>query len=155
MNAKEYLQQAYRLNELIDSNQRELDQLRALSTSISAVDVSKERVQGGADSHDKIGSIIAKIVDLNDIINDEIDRFVDLKTDIHNKIMLIPDNTETSVYKGYKQDKIEMRGDRAEMSDFPLYLNTVAGGLDRRDQTIGGFSFVVKIYAVPVVEIIG
>ena len=64
-------------------------------------------------------------------------------------------DTQTSVYKGYKQDKIEMRGDRAEMSDFPLYLNTVAGGLDRRDQTIGGFSFVVKIYAVPVVEIIG
>ena len=64
-------------------------------------------------------------------------------------------NLQTSVYKGYKQDKIEMRGDRAEMSDFPLYLNTVAGGLDRRDQTIGGFSFVVKIYAVPVVEIIG
>lgn len=62
---------------------------------------------------------------------------------------------KTSVYKGYKQDKIEMRGDRAEISDFPLYLNTVAGGLDRRDQTIGGFSFVVKIYAVPVVEIIG
>ena len=62
---------------------------------------------------------------------------------------------KTSVYKGYKQDKIEMRGDRAEMSDFPLYLNTVAGGLDRRDQTIGGFSFVVKIYALPVVEIIG
>ena len=64
-------------------------------------------------------------------------------------------STEASVYKGYKRDKIEMRGDRSEMSDFPLYLNTVAGGLDRRDQTIGGFSFVVKIYAVPVVEIIG
>ena len=70
----------------------------------------------------------------------------------HRKIV---EGKETSVYKGYKQDKIEMRGDRAEMSDFPLYLNTVAGGLDRRDQTIGGFSFVVKIYAVPVVEIIG
>ena len=64
-------------------------------------------------------------------------------------------NMKTSVYKGYKRDKIEMRGDRAEISDFPLYLNTVAGGLDCRDQTIGGFSFVVKIYAVPVVEIIG
>ena len=63
--------------------------------------------------------------------------------------------TETSVYKGYKRDKIEMRVDRVEVSDFPLYLNTVAGGLDRRDQTIGGFSFVVKIYTVPVVEIIG
>lgn len=67
----------------------------------------------------------------------------------------MPKFTETSVYKGYKQDKIEMRGDRAEMSDFPLYLNTVAGGLDCRDQTISGFSFVVKIYTVPVVEIIG
>ena len=66
-----------------------------------------------------------------------------------------PNEWETSVYKGYKQDKIEMRGDRAEMSDFPLYLNMVAGGLDCRDQAIGGFSFVVKIYAVPVVEIIG
>ena len=62
---------------------------------------------------------------------------------------------KTSVYKGYKQDKIEMRGDRAEMSDFPLYLNMVVGGLDCRDQAIGGFSFVVKIYALPVVEIIG
>ena len=67
----------------------------------------------------------------------------------------VPKQKQTSVYKGYKQDKIEMRGDRAEMSDFPLYLNTVAGGLDCRDQTIGGFSFVVKIYALPVVEIIG
>ena len=64
-------------------------------------------------------------------------------------------NLQTSVYKGYKQDKIEMRGDRAEMSDFPLYLNMVASGLDCRDQAISGFSFVVKIYAVPVVEIIG
>ena len=62
---------------------------------------------------------------------------------------------KTSVYKGYKRDKIEMRDDRAEMSDFPLYLNTVAGGLDCRNQAISGFSFVVKIYALPVVEIIG
>ena len=61
---------------------------------------------------------------------------------------------ETSVYKGYKRNKIEMRGDRAAISDFPLYMNTVAGGIDCRDPTIGGFSFVVKIYAVPVVEII-
>ena len=73
-----------------------------------------------------------------------------------NAIFLLDEKSKkTSVYKGYKQDKIEMRGDRAEMSDFPLYLNMVAGGLDCRDQAIGGFSFVVKIYALPVVEIIG
>ena len=78
-----------------------------------------------------------------------------LPDDKRNKLLSNSKLKQTSVYKGYKQDKIEMRGDRAEMSDFPLYLNTVAGGLDRRDQTVGGFSFVVKIYAVPVIEIIG
>lgn len=61
---------------------------------------------------------------------------------------------ETSVYKGYKRDKIEMRVDRVEVSDFPLYLNTVAGRSDCQNQNVSGFSFVVKIYAVPVVEII-
>ena len=82
--------------------------------------------------------------------------FLKGQTDIQLKLTSnVYDTSQTSVYKGYKQDKIEMRGDRAEMSDFPLYLNTVAGGLDCRDQTIGGFSFVVKIYALPVVEIIG
>lgn len=87
------------------------------------------------------------------IANDRIVSITDVKGDGDSQnVSYIK---KTSVYKGYKQDKIEMRGDRAEMSDFPLYLNTVAGGLDRRDQTIGGFSFVVKIYAVPVVEIIG
>ena len=70
-------------------------------------------------------------------------------------ILLFSSFIQASVYKGYKRDKIEMRGDRAEMSDFPFYLNTVAGGLDCRNQAIGGFSFVVKIYALPVVEIIG
>ena len=78
-----------------------------------------------------------------------------IRVDTHANNRIMQKLMETSVYKGYKQDKIEMRGDRAEMSDFPLYLNMVAGGLDCRDQAIGGFSFVVKIYAVPVVEIIG
>ena len=63
---------------------------------------------------------------------------------------------EASVCKGgYKRDKTEMRGDRAEPSDFHLYLNTVAGGLDCRNQAVSGFSFVVKINAVPVIKTIG
>jgi len=80
---------------------------------------------------------------------------ISLTTELHPNLIKQSEELKTSVYKGYKQDKIEMRGDRAEMSDFPLYLNMVAGGLDCRDQAIGGFSFVVKIYALPVVEIIG
>ena len=59
--------------------------------------------------------------------------FFRLMTDTQIIVGAIQNLSQTSVYKGYKQDKIEMRDDRAEMSDFPLYLNTVAGGLDRRD----------------------
>ena len=58
------------------------------------------------------------------------------------------------MYKGYKRDKIEMRVDRVEVSDFPLYLNTVAGRSDCQNQNVGGFSFVVEINAVPVIKII-
>ena len=38
---------------------------------------------------------------------------------------------EASVYKGYKRDKIEMRGDRAEISDFPLYLNELEACMEQ------------------------
>ena len=61
---------------------------------------------------------------------------------------------KTSVYKGYKRDKIEMRVDRVEVSDFPLYLNTVAGRSDCQNQNVSGFSFVIEINAVPVIKII-
>ena len=111
------------------------------------------------DSTDELISAYRKVLDENSqyqanqsTLQGQVQSLQNENDDLKNQIQILK---ETSVYKGYKQDKIEMRGDRAEMSDFPLYLNTVAGGLDRRDQTIGGFSFVVKIYAVPVVEIIG
>ena len=111
------------------------------------------------DSTDELISAYRKVLDENSqyqanqsTLQGQVQSLQNENDDLKNQIQILK---ETSVYKGYKQDKIEMRGDRAEMSDFPLYLNTVAGGLDCRDQTIGGFSFVVKIYAVPVVEIIG
>lgn len=98
---------------------------------------------------------IMNILKQNQFWNKMIHRMKNKLSSFSKIFVFIYSIMQASVYKGYKRDKIEMRGDRAEISDFPLYLNTVAGGLDRRDQTIGGFSFVVKIYALPVVEIIG
>ena len=86
MTAKQYLRQAYRLNELINSHMKEVEQLRLMSESIPSTDFSKERVQGGNLPGDKIPSIIAKIVDLEVQINKEIDFFVDLKKEIHDAI---------------------------------------------------------------------
>ena len=126
----------------------------------------KERAKVRNEACDNlIAQVDTAIQEINLLFSDS-QSFVDLGKEIewsnHNasliadmNIINIQELKKTSVYKGYKRDKIEMRVDRVEVSDFPLYLNTVAGGLDCRDQTIGGFSFVVKIYAVPVVEIIG
>lgn len=86
MTPKQYLRQAYRLNELINSHIREVEQLKLLSTSVPSTDFSKERVQGGKLPGDRISNIIAKIVDLEKQINDEINHFVDLKKEIHDVI---------------------------------------------------------------------
>jgi len=86
MTAKQYLRQAYRLNELINSHIREVEQLRLLSTSVPSTDFSKERVQGGKLPGDRISNIITKIVDLEKQINDEIDNLIDLKKEIHDAI---------------------------------------------------------------------
>lgn len=115
---------------------------------------SKEKLEKLRECETKLVNITLAILDSKSTFSEGRDLWNDLK-DYSNKKINVPTKLKTSVYKGYKQDKIEMRGDRAEMSDFPLYLNMVAGGLDCRDQAIGGFSFVVKIYALPVVEIIG
>lgn len=97
MNVKQYLKQAYRLNELINSDLAELQNLRSLSVSISS-DMSKERVQS-TKQPDKIGSIVAKIVDLENEINAEINQFVDLKKEIRDKINLLTNRNQQLVLR--------------------------------------------------------
>ena len=94
MNSKEYLKQAYRLNDLINSNLREVDGLKLLSKGITVVRYDKERVQGGALPGGSFENTIAKIADLEREINDEIDSFVDLKRDIRTAINLIANRNE-------------------------------------------------------------
>jgi len=89
MTAKQYLRQAYRLNEMIKSHIKELEQLRLISTSLPGTDFSQERVQGGNLPGDRIPKIIAKIVDLEKQINQEINCFLDLKQEIHDVIEVV------------------------------------------------------------------
>ena len=92
MTAKEYLKQAYRLDKLIEHDQREIERLQLLSVSIAPVDTTRENVQGGNKVYDTIGEIIARIDEYARRLNDEIDEFVDLKTEIHSKIMKVQNN---------------------------------------------------------------
>ena len=89
-NAKEYLKQAYRLNELIESDLAELQGLRDLAANISGANYGGERVQGGGAPGSRIEETVMKIIALEAEINREIDRYVDLKAEIRRAIDAVP-----------------------------------------------------------------
>jgi hypothetical protein len=80
------LQQLKKLNTLINQKIRELDDLRIMSTSISSIDYSKDRVQTSPSGEAPFVKIINKMQTLNEEINVEIDKFVDKKHIIINQI---------------------------------------------------------------------
>ncbi|MFP3153111.1 DUF1492 domain-containing protein [Lachnospiraceae bacterium ZAX-1] len=89
---KKYLKRAYYLDREINSRLVELAEMRAMSTALGSLDYAKDRVQESTGS-DRMGDTIAKIVDYEQKINAEIDRFVDLKTEIRRLIQSV-DNDE-------------------------------------------------------------
>lgn len=104
MQIKEYLNQAYKLNRLIECKQKQLDNLKSLSTTLGGCQ-NNDRVQTSI-KPDKISSIIAKIVDLNEEINEDIDRYVDLKREIMQNIDRLEDGDQIQLlYKRYLEMK--------------------------------------------------
>lgn len=83
MTAKEYLRSIKYLDSAINAKQSELDRLKRDMCSIRGVTYDGDKVQGGIVDNMKI---VDKIIELNNVINAEIDRLVDLKADAHNKI---------------------------------------------------------------------
>ncbi len=91
MKVREYLAQAFRLDQRINSKieqVRSLNELAAKCTS-TITDMPRNPNKG----KDSIGDIIAKIVDLQEEINRDIDALVDLKAEIYSVIRAI-DNVE-------------------------------------------------------------
>lgn len=92
--AKQYLKRAYRLNELINSDLVELQSLKLLSTTISAIRYDTDKVQNGNVETSKVESVVLKIVDLERVIDEEINSFVDLKTAIRQAINAVENPNE-------------------------------------------------------------
>ena len=86
MKAKEYLQQLQRLDTVINQKIKEVHDLRLQAQSGGGFDYSKERVQSSPSGDAPFANMIARIADLEDEINAEIDRFVDEKHKIINQI---------------------------------------------------------------------
>lgn len=83
MTAKEYLNQAKSLDMLINAKQDELFALRIAATSVSSP-VLGDKVKSG--STNSAMRIVDKIIALQETINEEIDRLVDLKAEMREKI---------------------------------------------------------------------
>lgn len=88
MNAKECLNSIREYDVMIDSKLAEVDALYTMITRITPVLKTDVVVSGGADQ-DKIGNALAKIIDLKDEINRDIDHFVDKKREVIALLMQI------------------------------------------------------------------
>ena len=80
MTAKEYLGQAYRLDQRIKSKLEQVLSLRELTTKATAT--MSDMPGGGSRNVYKMQDIIGKIVDLENEINADIDKLVDLKREM-------------------------------------------------------------------------
>ena len=95
MTTKQYLNQIDRINRMINNKLAEVYQLKTMVCSIS-VSVNEDKVQSSSDK-DKLGSAVAKIVDLENEINKAIDVYVDKKERIVSQIDSIKDIMEYQV----------------------------------------------------------
>lgn len=84
MNAKEYLEEIEKNDRLIQNKIAELQQLRCLASSAGAT-TNGEAVQSSK-SGDRLASLVVKIVDLENEINDKIDSYITLKNE-HIKVI--------------------------------------------------------------------
>ena len=96
MTIRDYRSQAYRLDQRIDSNIREVSTLRKMMGSISSP-VLGDRVQTSRPAEAPFVRSIEKIMLLEEKINAEIDLLVDLKEQIRGVIAAVPDTDERMV----------------------------------------------------------
>lgn len=87
MTTKEYLNQISRLNRMINNKLVEIQQLRDLACSISAINL-EDRVQSSP-NFDKIGSKMAKIDELERELDESIDSYADIKNQIIEQILMM------------------------------------------------------------------
>ena len=89
MTAKEYLGQAYRLDQRINSKLEQVMSLRDLATKATST-LSDVAPSGTRNVH-RMEDIIVKLVDLENEINSDIDNLVDLKreTDMRRLIRCV------------------------------------------------------------------
>lgn len=89
MTAKEYLQQALRLDERINSKISQIESLRELATKCTSTITGMPH--NPSPSQSPMADAVCKIIDLQDEINRDIDHLVDLKRELVGVIRNVED----------------------------------------------------------------
>ena len=106
MKAKDYLKRLKRLDTIIRQKQQEITELRLTASSTGGFDYSKERVQSSPSGGAPFERPVLKIIELEQQINAEIDRFVDKKHKIINEIQSLNNSDYINLlYKRYVEYK--------------------------------------------------
>lgn len=118
MTAKEYLMQAYRLNELIDSDVKELERLRELAGRIAGSNFG-ERVQCSRDTEPPFVKYLGDIIEMEQKIHRELCRLVVLKKQITESLEKVGDREERLLltYRYFNNCTWEEIADRLHVSN--------------------------------------
>ena len=113
MTAKEYLGQAYRLDQRINSKLEQVMSLRDLATK--ATSTLSDVASSGTRNVHRMEDIIVKIVDLENEINRDIDNLVDLKREMVSVIKAVADPEQQTIlelrylcFKSWEQIAVDM-----------------------------------------------
>lgn len=95
MNVKELLCKHYEINNAINVKLELIAELRSLAEKVTASPMTESH--GVGTYSDRVGRTTAKIIDLENEINDEIDRLVEIKLRIKEVIAAVTDSTRRTV----------------------------------------------------------
>ena len=104
MDTKQYLQQIERLDKMIQNKLSEIYQLKTMACNVT-VSNDSERVQTSSDK-DRLGSTVAKIIDLEKETDRLVDSFIDLKKETMLIIRMIKSERHREIlFKKYLEQK--------------------------------------------------
>jgi hypothetical protein len=101
MNAKSFLSQLSKLDKMIENKLVEVEQWKRIATGMSGGN-SGEKVKSSS-KPDKMAEAVAKYVDIEREINNDIDRLIETKKDVINVIEMLNTNEYDLLHKVYVQ----------------------------------------------------
>ncbi len=129
MNAYDFLEQVKNADAMIDAKQAEERELWTLATSVTQVNDGMPHAPGVSD---KVGNIVAKIIEAQKRTNEQIDRYIDIRNDVIRHIEMLPPKQRIVLHWLY----VRKRESRKENQSWYYTRREVAENLGCSEQNV-------------------